>query len=287
MPRLITLIASTAMSLWREQTAPRQRRIWQHRIKTSGLTLVALLLAGWLVMMGSASGSFEAGRNWSLQKITAVTVNAGFKVAEIVATGRNQTQPETILKVIGVKIGDPIFNLDLAATKTALETLPWVETATVLRRLPGKILIDITERTPAALWQNNKQFYLIDKNGHVLDVHIQNEFKDLPLIVGSDAPEAVSDILMLLTAEPEISKRLDAATRIGGRRWDLKLKNGIDIKLPEENIGFALRRLSARQREANLLDRDISIVDLRFADKIIVQISSPSEVTGDKKQKSI
>ena len=287
MSRLITLMTATVLSFWREQTVPRQLKMWKRRIRNWGFALCALFLTGWLAMLGSASGSFEAGRNWVAQKTTETTVDAGFKVAEISVTGRNKTNAAEILKAVSVKIGDPILELDPVATKTELERLPWVETATVLRRLPGKILIEITERSPAAIWQNNKQLFLIDKTGKVLSDTIPNEFKNLPMIVGSDAASAVTDILTLLTAEPEISQRLDAATRVSGRRWDLKLKNGVDIKLPEENIGYALRRLAVQQQKAKLLDRRIFTIDLRFTDKIIVRTASPEKDKEDKKQKSI
>ena len=287
MSRLITFVTTSALRLWREQTAPRQRRIWKHRVRTWGFSVCVVFLAGWLTLLGSASGSFEAGRNWVSRQTTQTALRAGFKVSEIAVTGRNRTSAADILKAVSVKIGDPISDLDPVQAKETLEQLPWIETASVLRRLPGTVLISINERAPAALWQNNKQLFVIDHDGHVLTDTVGDEFKKLPLIVGADAASAVTDIIMMLSAEPEISKRLDAAIRVGGRRWDLKLKNGIDIKLPEDNIGYALRRLAASQEKATLLDRDVLTIDLRFPEKIIVKTQATPKDDGDKKQKSI
>lgn len=286
MYRLTALALKTIGQTWREQTAPRQRRIWKHRLKTWGLTGVIIGMAGYLALLGLASDTLENSGRWLSQKTTDGTVHAGFKVAEIAVTGRRQTPAADILTALGTRVGDPVLSFDPVAAKTALEQLPWVENAAVWRRLPAKILIDITERVPAAIWQNNKKLFLIDREGHVLADAIPKAYERLPLIVGSDAPKAAAEILSLLAAEPLLARRLDAATRIGARRWDLKLSNGINVKLPETNIGLALRRLARDQEKSGLLDRAASVIDLRFDDKIIVRTEKNAD-GGDKKQKSI
>lgn len=287
MPHLIALTAKTIAKFWREQTAPRQRRIWKHRLKTWGLAGAATGLVAWLALLGSASNVFDNTGQWLGRTAANGTSQAGFKVAEIAVTGRNKTPSPDILAAIGVKVGDPILTFDPVAARDALERLPWIEKAAVWRHLPSRILIDLDERIPAAIWQNNKKLFLIDKNGHVLTDAVPKAFERLPLIVGSDAPKAAAEILSLLAAEPLLAERLDAATRIGARRWDLKLRNGINVKLPEDDIGLALRRLARDQEKSNLLDRAASVIDLRFDDKVIVRTENNPPDGGDKKQKSI
>jgi cell division protein FtsQ len=69
-----------------------------------------------------------------------------------------------------------------------------------------------------------------------------------------------------------VASRVSAAVRIGGRRWDLKLDNGIAVRLPEEGAGDALRLLAAAAGEG-LFERDILAIDLRMEDRLVVQIT--------------
>ncbi len=280
-------LTDIARAFWKEETNPRSAKIWKRRLRFTLAAFSGVIFAGWLAMLASSSGSISAAGQWITDSSTKVSLELGFKVTEIAVNGRHHTRAEDILASVNTPVGSPILAFDPDAARTALEQLPWIEKASVMRRLPGQILIDVTERAPIALWQINKKISLIDKEGKVLTSDIPAEFKKLPLIVGSEAPKAVSEIVSLLAAEPEIAQRLDAAVRIGNRRWDLRLKNGIDVKLPEENIGYALRRLAARQQEAKLLDRGLAVIDLRLEDKMTVRPEKTSPETGDKKQKSI
>jgi cell division protein FtsQ len=60
---------------------------------------------------------------------------------------------------------------------------------------------------------------------------------------------------------------------VGERRWNLRLSNGIDVKLPETGVAEALDQLAALGRDKQLFARDITIVDLRFPDRVIVRLT--------------
>ena len=77
----------------------------------------------------------------------------------------------------------------------------------------------------------------------------------------------------LLLAEPEISERLEAVIRVGDRRWDLRLKNGVTIKLPEENEAMALRNLARMQSEDNIFGKDLTEIDMRVQGRVTVRTS--------------
>src|SRR5690606_863975 len=94
---------------------------------------------------------------------------------------------------------------------------------------------------------------------------------DLPLTVGPDAPQHTGGFLALLSDVPAVADRVDAMVRVGGRRWDLKLDNGIDIRLPEDGVAAALERLAALQQDERLLDRDIAAIDMRLADRLVIR----------------
>jgi cell division protein FtsQ len=74
-----------------------------------------------------------------------------------------------------------------------------------------------------------------------------------------------------------------AAVRVGGRRWNLRLKSGADVQLPEDDTAAAWNRLAEYERSHQVLKREIRILDLRLPDRLIVR-ESPRSILGDKRR---
>ena len=129
------------------------------------------------------------------------------------------------------------------------------------------------EREPVALWQNKQKVRLVDIDGVTITDTDIAPFEGLPIIVGETAPIIYPVLRPLLLAEPEISERLEAVIRVGDRRWDLRLKNGVTIKLPEENEAMALRNLARMQSEDNIFGKDLTEIDMRVQGRITVRTS--------------
>ena len=77
--------------------------------------------------------------------------------------------------------------VNVSAIRDRLLQFGWVKDARVSRRLPDTLVIDIVERTPAAMWQNQGQLALIDQEGVVLDRVPVDKMPDLPLLIGPGA----------------------------------------------------------------------------------------------------
>lgn len=236
---------------------------------------VALLLAA---MAGAAAYVYQVG--WVTaavhrvqQALLEATAKAGFRVEEVLVTGRVQTDGPALLSALGVGRGDPIFALDPEAARRAIEALPWVRRVTVERRLPDSIRVRIEERRPMALWQHEQKLKLIDDVGSVLADRDLGAYAGLPLVVGADAPRHAPRFLAMLAAHPAVRQRVAAAVRVGGRRWDLRLSNGIAVRLPEEDVGGALQRLEMLAQRDRVFERDIIAIDLRLGDRLIIQTS--------------
>jgi cell division protein FtsQ len=159
-----------------------------------------------------------------------------------------------------------------AAAKQRLEALPWVRQASVERMLPGTIMVRLSERQPMALWQRHRQLSLIDRDGVEIAGVDLGRFTHLPVVVGDDAPQHTANLLALIATEPDLEKRVTAAVRVGGRRWNLKFDNGVDVQLPEVNAGAAWSRLAEVERDGKVLSRDIAAVDLRLPDRLVVRM---------------
>ena len=200
-----------------------------------------------------------------------MTAGWGFAVKNILVDGRHYTDADTLKAMINMEKGDAIFAFDPVAAKAMLEKLSWVKTAHVERRLPDTIYIRLTERAPLALWQRHRKLVLIDADGVVLTDRNLGPFQKLPIVVGEGAQTRAAGLIALLAAEPLIFDRVEAATLISERRWDLKLKSGAEVKLPEADIGLALRKLAVDHEEEALLDKRVLSIDVREEGRITVR----------------
>ena len=137
--------------------------------------------------------------------------------------------------------------------------------------LPDTILINVEERRPVAIWQHDGNFALIDDNGEVILRKGLDRFADLIVVVGDDAPRHATRLLETLGMAPELVPWVRAAVWVGGRRWNLRLKGDIDVRLPEIDPAGAWKRLAEYEKAHGVLERDVQVLDLRLPDRLIVR----------------
>lgn len=243
-------------------------KIW---LKRTGLMIVACVALVWLGSWLFLSGTMTRAGDWMGQQTISMSAGLGFRVSNLLVEGREHTDPAVILGIVNTEKGEPIFGFDPVAAREQIEKISWVKTARIERRLPDTIYVRIEERTPMALWQHDNKLALIDSEGQVLTESNLAPYKDLIMLVGSKAPEHADELLAMLAAEPEIAKQVDSALWVGERRWDLLLSNNIAVRLPEEDMGLALKRLAMAAQEDGLLQKDITEVDLREMDRLVVR----------------
>jgi len=210
--------------------------------------------------------------------MVAVTGRMGFSVSDVLVEGRKNAPIEKILKVVNVRRGNPLLSYDPYHIKRELEELSWVRQATVKRQLPGIIFIQLTERQPVALWQHQQKHYLVDEQGVIISSDNLKAFDKLPIIVGGDAPVHAPHILHLLEKFPDIQKRITALVRVGGRRWDLHLDRKLQIKMPETKVEEALVRLSLLIKQKRVNSKEVSVIDLRVKNQIVMRLSPAAAV---------
>ena len=205
------------------------------------------------------------------------------RVRDIRIDGRANTPEPLLIKALGVNRGEPILGFSVEGARARIESLSWVQHVAVERRLPDTIYVDLTERRPFAIWQNQGKFQLIDRAGNVVTDEDITSFTELPLVVGLGAPAHAADLLTVLATVPEINGRVSAIVRVGERRWNLHLKNSVTVMLPEGHEAAALARLSDLQMHQQLLDRPLVFVDMRLPDRLAIRAKSPSPLPPDGK----
>lgn len=202
-----------------------------------------------------------------------VTSKAGFAVEDVRVSGNQHTSEIDILQLLGLDGSTSLLGLDIAAARQALSQLPWVELAEVRKVYPSTVEVVLRERQAFGIWQHGSDLSLIERSGSVIAPLRDNKFASLPLFVGRDAETAAAAIDEEFSNWPAIASRVKAFVRIGGRRWDVHLDNGVIVRLPEENVAAALALLNRFDEEQQVLSRDIALVDLRLPDRVAVRLT--------------
>jgi cell division protein FtsQ len=267
-------LAAPSRAPRREPDRPGRLRLWLRRRRALARPAgIALLGAGAVAAIAIGLWLVDpAGRARALaERIAAIGDAAGLEVREVVVEGRRNTPRDLIQAALGVSRGDPMLDFSPAEARARLETIAWVESAHVERRLPGTILVRLTERTPFAIWQHQGRFAVIDREGRVVTTETLDAFGPLPLVVGAGADRTAAPLYDLLAAHGEILRRTQAMVRVGERRWNLRLHNGADVLLPEGHEAPALNRLAELHQRHALLDRPLVAIDMRLPDRLVLR----------------
>ncbi|MGZ8389238.1 MAG: cell division protein FtsQ/DivIB [Rhodoplanes sp.] len=237
-----------------------------------GLASVLIILAGLLYgvfhggYLPTLVGWFKDGRDMAANAV-------GFRIAAVAIVGHKHLSREEILAIAGIGGRISLLFLDAAETRARLKSNPWVGDATVQKLFPDRLAVTVTERAAFALWQTDGQINVIADDGTVLESFLSRAVLTLPFVVGAGAATRAKEFLALLDRHPDLRETVRASVLIGERRWNLRLKNGVNVRLPEAGVARALDQLAALDREKKLLARDISLVDLRLPDRVTLRLS--------------
>lgn len=236
-------------------------------------------LAGWafalfaVAVTGAALVALDVPSKVGIAAGEAVG-DAGFRVRSVDVQGIKRMDPRPVYEIALDQKTTAMPLLDVAAIRQRLLEYGWVKDARVSRRFPDTLVIDIVERKPAALWQDEDRLTLIDADGVVLDRVPVSQMPDLPLLIGKSANTHAVALDRLLTQAPALKAQLVSATWIGERRWDLSFQSGETVSLPEgdQAAASALTRFAKMDKSAGLLGRGILRFDLRIPGKMTVRL---------------
>lgn len=205
------------------------------------------------------------------------TATVGWGLDDVTLEGRDKTSKDDVLHVIGLQRGENILEIDLKAVCDKVKTLPWVKDASVSRRyFPNIIHISIREKKVKSIWQYQNEFYPIDEDGKIIETDYVLQ-KNILQIVGLGAPEHINGLLKIIEQDKDLFYRVKVANFISGRRWNLifdDVLNGITVKLPEEDVEEAWKKLVKLDKTRGILKRKLTFIDLRLKNKVIVKISN-------------
>ena len=246
--------------------------------------IAAFAFTGFLLLMAAAAAVALDLPAKAAHSAGEAVGSAGFRVDGYQIVGLKHMNRRLVDEVVldelrlaaaaagAAKPSQPLVNV--SRIRERLLRFGWVKDARVSRRLPDTLVIDIVERTPAALWQDRQQLALIDAEGVVLDRVPVDRMPDLPLVIGPGANARASQLRTILADAPTLQAQLASATWVGGRRWDLSFQSGETVALPESEKAAreALARFAKMDRSSGLLGRGLVRFDLRLPGKMIVRL---------------
>lgn len=236
-------------------------------LRVGGAFLTLLIVAG-----AVTATVLQLPQRWWHQGAVAAA-DAGFEVRHVEISGLKHLSRLPVYAAALDGATNSMLLVDIDAARQRLLALPWVADASVGRRLPDTLIVDIVERRPAALWQYRQRVVAIDRTGQLLTTDSLERFGQLPLVVGPGANRRAGEILARLEHHPALAKNVEAALLVGGRRWDLRLRTGETMALPEGDAATerALVQFAALDRSRGLLAKGFTRFDLRTPDKMTVR----------------
>ena len=240
------------------------------------LVLCALGFGYWIYDNGYHNYLLLQYDRFSEDLIHTTSNKSGLVLKDVYLEGQHYAKDADIIQSMDLQIGDPLMHIDIQDIKTKLEALPWIRYAIVERIYPHTLRIRVVERKPVALWQYENQVQLIDSTGFVIPETDLKPFSDLILLVGEDAPAHTDSLMAILDSSPAVTKMVSSAIRVSKRRWNIRLHNGIEIKLPETHPEEAWEHLLTLHKKTNILNSAVQSIDLRIPQKMYTKPGNSS-----------
>ncbi|WP_375458725.1 cell division protein FtsQ/DivIB [uncultured Enterovirga sp.] len=197
----------------------------------------------------------------------------GFGIEKVTIAGIARLPESYILDLAGITPGSSMPFLNAAEARERLLADPFIQSVEVRKLYPGELVLTLVEREPYALWQRDGELFVVARDGTAIDRLRDRSLASLPLVVGEGANLQAPAYLALLEAAGPLRSKVRAGMLISGRRWTLKMENGLDIRLPEEGAPAAMARLVRLDRESGLLGKDVLAIDLRMSDRVVVRLT--------------
>ncbi|MDB5571565.1 MAG: cell division protein FtsQ [Hyphomicrobiales bacterium] len=198
---------------------------------------------------------------------------AGFRVDLITITGQRELGSDEILALSGVTDRNSLLFVDIVGMRDRLMSAPLIKDAKVRKLYPDRLVIEVTEREPFALWQKEGQVFIVSADGKPIDTLRDERFVALPFVVGEGANERVAEFQKIMEAAGDLRSKIRAGVLVTNRRWNVKLSTGVDVKLPEKSPERAIAALAKLSREQKILDKDLISIDMRTPGRLVARLS--------------
>ncbi len=239
-------------------------RAWiLHRKAIVRGAVVGVLCVGGLGLY-EARDALSAGTATLASVAQGQFARAGFGISRIDISGQTLTSESEIVKALAIGPNVTTLNFDADAALQRIEAIPSIKSASIRKVYPAGLQVNVVEKEPMARWKIGDKTWVVDEDGSPI-VADDGSFRALPLVVGEGAANDAQLMIHALDKYPALTEDLAALSRIGDRRWDLIFYSGLRVELPENGVAQALDQLNMYQQQDQLLDRDVTVIDMRVS----------------------
>ena len=239
-------------------------------VLTGFVMVVALIVAGAALLGGSMSKVSDGVGN----AFDSAATGLGFAVEDVQITGLGSDvrRASLVQQMSGVAPGDNMFRADPHEIRRQVLATGQVTSAHVYRLWPNQILINASPAKASAIWYDGDGQQVVDSTGQVMEGLSARDYSELVLLTGVDAPQGVPALLQFLARADTVRDRVSYAERVSRRRWDVKLRDGLLIRLPADaSVKRATDELIALENATDLSQRSLTRIDLRVAGRTFLE----------------
>ena len=251
----------------------------------TGTLLIAALFLGigaYGVLRGGEFDAFVAQQG-PIKDVVARAFGLGITTVEV--SGLQRLSKEEVVAAAGIDGRGSLLFADVEALRQELKQNPMIAEASVRKLYPHAVAIAVTERQPFALWQKDGEVSLVAADGTPIDQLRDQRYVDLPLVVGEGANEKVKAFAALIETQPSLKPLVKAGNWISQRHWELELKDGLTVELPETDPASALATFARLMRDFKLAEKAIILVDLRLPDRIVFRLTEEAALQRAEEMK--
>ena len=202
-------------------------------------------------------------------------INLDVKLKNVKISGIENVKASEVVNIVSDLRGISLTRIDLKKISSEINNIDWVKKSELRKIYPSTLEVRVYEHNPIAIWYNEGNKFLVDRDSKIITELNPNKFTNLKVVAGPNALEDIPVIISMIKNYPEFEKKIKSLLRVGDRRWTIRLHNGITIHLPEKNVVNAIEEIEDLDREYSLLSRYIEIIDMRLPDRIDIL---PTEV---------
>ena len=243
------------------------------RARATSFVLGAIFLGGVSLFGAVRGGQYDAFVAAYGPPTDIVAKALGFDLDMVTIVGSRGLLETEVLSAAGITGRNSLLFLDIAEVRDRLRRIPLIKEVSVRKLFPDRLLIELVEREPFAIWQKDGKLLVVATDGTPIQELTDQRFTDLPFVVGKGANERVAEFLKIIDSSGDLRSSIRAGILVGERRWTLKMTNGLDVKLPESDPEATLAQFARMARESRLLDKDLVSIDLRVPGRMYARLT--------------
>jgi len=246
---------------------------------------IAVISAGiWILKYDG----YQKINDYSYKKLTGFFISLGLQIERVEIEGNKIVPKDIISKKIIESLGDvtqkSLILISLNRLESDITAIGWIDATEIRRKLPGTLIVRVTERKPSIIWQHQGNLWLGDTKGNLLTNKIERKYIYLPVVIGQNPENDVPELFSITSASKNLAELVTGASKIGNRRWDIMLNNGIRIMLPERRPAGSWKKLEELQQKNRLFSKSINYIDMRIEGQLITGLEQSNDITESKKK---